>query len=134
MKKLIFTFATLFGLFAVTPALAAEDNSVFELRIYTTHPEKMPDLMARFRNHTTTLFERHGMENIGYWLPTEQKDGDKLYYILKHKSREAAAASWKAFIADPEWVKVRADSEANGPIISGIESVFMTSADFSKIK
>lgn len=134
MKKLICTLIALFSIFTFTPALAADDDTVFELRIYTTHPEKMPNLMARFRNHTTNLFERHGMENIGYWLPTEQKDGDKLYYILKHKSREAAAASWKAFIADPEWIKVRADSEANGAIVAGIESVFMKSVDFSAIK
>jgi hypothetical protein len=107
---------------------------VFELRIYTTHPDKMPDLLARFKNHTTKIFERHGMVNVGYWLPVEQKEGDKLYYFLKHKSRDAAAASWKAFSADPEWIKVRAESEAKGPIVKGVESTFMTATEFSAIK
>jgi len=135
MKKFIFALISLLGILAITPAFAEEEASpVFELRIYTTHPGKMPDLLNRFRNHTTKLFERHGMENIGYWLPMEQKDSNKLYYILKHKSRSAAAESWKAFGSDPEWVKVRTESEAPGAIVAGVESVFMTSVDFSAIK
>jgi len=109
----------------------AEAAPVYELRIYTTHPGKMPDLLARFRDHTCTLFKRHGMENVGYWLPLEQKDGDKLYYILKHPSRDAAQAAWKAFGADPEWQTVRKASEANGAIVAGVESVFLAPTDYS---
>lgn len=134
MKKLICALSILFSIFAVTPALAADESPVFELRIYTVHPGKMPDMLARFKNHTTKIFERHGMVNVGYWLPMEQKDGEKLYYILKHKSRDAATASWKAFVADPEWIKVRTESEANGPIVKGVEVNFMAATEFSAIK
>src|SRR5690554_1991820 len=134
MKKIIYTLIALFSVFTFTPVLAANDSTVFELRVYTAPPGKMPDLLKRFENHTTRIFERHGMVNIGYWLPIEQKDGDKIYYILKHKSRAAAAASWKAFGADPEWIKVSTESEANGPIVSGVESTFLTATDFSAIK
>ena len=74
------------------------------------------------------------MINVGYWLPVEQKEEDKIYYILKHKSRIAAEASWKAFGADPEWIKVSTESEANGPIVSHVESTFLTSTEFSAIK
>jgi len=109
----------------------SEVAPVYELRIYTTHPGKLPDLLARFRDHTCALFVRHGMENVGYWLPLEQKDGDKLYYILKHPSREAAQAAWKAFQADPEWQSVRKASEANGAIVASVESVFLASTDYS---
>jgi len=134
MKKLICALIALFSVFTFTPALAADDSPVFELRVYTAPPGKMPELLARFENHTTRIFERHGMVNVGYWLPVEQKNGDKIYYILKHKSRAAAAASWKAFGADPEWIKVSTESEANGPIVSGVESTFLTATDFSAIK
>lgn len=113
---------------------ADEPSPVYELRVYTTHPGKMPDLLTRFKNHTCKLFERHGMVNVGYWQSLEQKEGDKLYYILKHESRSAAEASWKAFGADPEWIKVRATSEAKGAIVLGVESKFLTSTDFSAIK
>ena len=109
----------------------AEVAPVYELRIYTTHPGKMPDMLARFRDHTCALFARQGMENVGYWLPLEQKDGDKLYYFLKHQSREAAKASWQAFGADPEWQTVRKTSEANGAIVAGVESVFLALTDYS---
>lgn len=134
MKKLLCVLGILFGVFVISSAQAAEPSPVFELRVYTSPEGKMPELLARFKNHTTKIFERHGMVNVGYWLPVEQKGGDKLYYILKHKSRAAAEASWKAFSADPEWVKVRAESEANGPIVSSVESTFLTSTEFSAIK
>jgi hypothetical protein len=133
-KFLGFLGALVVCLLPLSSVQAAEPAPVFELRVYTTHPGKMPDLLARFKNHTTKIFERHGMANVGYWVPVEQKDGDKLYYILKHQSREAAAASWKAFGADPEWNKVRTESEAKGPIVKGVESTFMTAAEFSAIK
>lgn len=104
---------------------------VYELRIYTTHPGRMPDLLKRFREHTLKLFEKHGMMNIGYWLPVEEKDQDKLYYILQHRSREAARASWAAFSADPEWRAVRDASEAAGKIVAKVDSTFLVMTDYS---
>jgi hypothetical protein len=117
----------------LSPAVAADTAPapVYELRIYYTHPGKMPDLLKRFREHTCALFEKHGMENIIYGLPVEQKDQDKLYYILRHASRDAAKASWKGFIDDPEWHKVRDASEAAGKIVSKVDSVYMTTTDYS---
>jgi hypothetical protein len=111
------------------------ENRVFELRTYTTIDGKMPDLLARFRDHTTRLFEKHGMENIGYWLPTDgQQAKNTLIYVVAHKSREAAKSSWDAFRKDPDWIKVKDASEAQGKIVEKVESVFMSPADFSKIK
>jgi hypothetical protein len=134
MKKIIFTLMALISVLVTAPTQATEDSPVFELRVYITHPGKMPDLINRFENHTTKLFERHGMVNVGYWLPVDEKEAHKLYYILKYKSRAAAEAGWKAFGEDPEWIKVRAESEANGPIVKAVESTFMTATEFSAIK
>jgi NIPSNAP len=121
------------GIVALTAAdaLAAEAAPVYELRIYTTHPGKMPDMLARFRDHTCKLFERHGMINVGYWLPTDPKEAHKLYYVLQHQSRAAAQASWKAFMADPAWHAVRQSSEAAGAIVAGVESVYLERTDYS---
>jgi hypothetical protein len=106
---------------------------VYELRTYTTLPGKLDALLARFRDHTCKLFEKHGMVNVGYWVPLDAKDGagEKLVYLLQYKSREAAVASWKAFGADPEWQAARTASEANGKIVAKVESVFLTPTDFS---
>ena len=121
---------------ALASVASAQDGRVFEMRTYTTHPGKLDALNARFRNHTLALFQKHGMENLWYAVPAEGQPGagEKLVYVLAHKSRAAAAASWKAFVADPEWVKVRAESEKDGPIVAKIESVFLAATDYSPFK
>ena len=108
---------------------------IYELRTYTAKDGKLENVIARFRNHTTRLFEKHGMKNIGYWVPADAPASQNtLIYIIAHKNREAAKSSWDAFRADPDWVKVKNESEANGPIVEKIVSVFMNPADFSKLK
>ena len=121
----------------VTPVEAQSSPRVFELRTYVSPPGKLDELHARFRNHTLKLFEKHGMTNVGYWVPQDAPRKDNtLIYIVSHESREAAARNWKAFSSDPEWQKVRAASEVNGPIVQkgGVESVFLTAVDYSAIK
>ena len=107
-------------------------TTVYELRIYHTYDGKLDDLLARFRDHTMTLFEKHGIKNIAYWTPTEEPlKGKTLVYIISHPSREAATANWDAFRTDPEWVSVRDKSEANGKIVEKVDSTYMAMTDFS---
>lgn len=108
---------------------------VYELRTYYTHPGKLADLNNRFKNHTVKLFERHGMKNIGYWVPQDEPGkSNTLIYIIKHASREQAKANWDAFRKDPEWVKAKEASEMAGPIVQKVESVFMDSVPYSPMK
>lgn len=108
---------------------------LYELRTYTTHPGKLPDLLARFRNHTTKLFEKHGITNIGYWVPADEPlKSNTLIYIVAHKDRAAAKKSWDAFRADPEWIKVRDESEKAAKINQKVETVYLDPVDFSKLK
>lgn len=110
-------------------------NRVFEMRTYYAHPGKMAALHARFRDHTTKLFEKHGMTNIGYWIPIDPKQSEeKLIYIVAFPSKEAAAKSWKDFANDPEWKKAKAASEVDGPLVAKAESVYLNPTDYSKIK
>jgi hypothetical protein len=107
-------------------------TTVYELRIYHASAGKLGDLLARFRDHTTKLFEKHGMKNVAYWTPVDEPErGNMLIYILQHPSREAATANWKSFQDDPEWKRVKAESEANGKLAEKIDSTFMTLTDFS---
>jgi hypothetical protein len=112
---------------------SAEGSSgVYELRVYHAASGRLGDLLARFRDHTTKLFERHGLENVAYWTPTDDAEKDKtLIYILRHPNREAAAKNWKSFQDDPEWKTVKEKSEANGPLVEKIDSTYMTLTDFS---
>ena len=115
-------------------ASGALDSSggVFELRIYHAAPGRLQDLLARFRDHTIAIFNRHGMESVAYWTPMDDPDKDKtLIYILRHPSREAAEANWKSFRDDPEWKSVKEKSEANGPLVEKVDSTYMMLTDFS---
>ena len=92
----------------------------------------MAELLARFREHTTKLFDKHGMKNVAYWTAIDEpKKSNTLIYILEHPSREAAAANWKSFQDDPEWKSVRDKSEANGKLVENVESTFLALTDFS---
>ena len=105
---------------------------VFELRVYTAAEGKLDDLLKRFREHTTKLFEKHGMKNVAYWTATDEpRKSNTLIYILKHPSREAATTNWKAFQDDPEWQQVRNKSEEGGKLVEKVDSTFMALTDFS---
>jgi hypothetical protein len=119
----------------IAPAFAQQATRVFEIRTYTCNEGKLPDLLARFRNHTVQIFEKHGMTSIGYWVPQDAPlSQNTLIYILAHPSREAAKKNWAAFQSDPEWQKVQKESEANGKIVNNVVSVFMDATVFSAIK
>jgi hypothetical protein len=107
-------------------------TTVYELRVYHAAPGKLGELLARFRDHTTKLFERHGMKNLAYWTPVDEPErGNMLIYILQHPSREAATDNWKSFQDDPEWKRVKEESEANGKLAGKIDSTFLALTDFS---
>jgi hypothetical protein len=132
------SFSAVFLLGHVSGRAAADaqkPNRVFEIRTYTTEDGKLDALLARFRDHTTKLFEKHGMTNIGYWVPqNEPKSKNTLVYILAHESRDAATKNWDEFRNDPDWNKVRTESEAAGKIVNNVESVFANPTDFSPLK
>ena len=122
-------------LFLLLSGLAFAQSRIYELRTYTCHEGKLEALKARFRDHTIAIFNRHGMESIGYWVPQDpEKSKTTLIYVLAHPSLEAAKKNWAAFQADPEWVKAKADSEAAGPVVQKTESVYMTPTEFSMLK
>ena len=105
---------------------------LYELRIYTAHPGMLPALHKRFRENTMKLFEKHGMENVMYWVPTDEKLKDNtLIYILSHASHDAAEKSWQGFLSDSEWIKARDASEKDGKIVAKVEKRYMTLTDYS---
>ena len=83
-----------------TPA----STGIYELRVYHAAPGKLEELLARFREHTTKLFDHHGIKSVAYWTPVDEPEkSNTLIYVLYHPSREAAAANWKSFQDDPDW-------------------------------
>lgn len=130
MNRRAFLAMTIATAATLLPANAAEDTRCFELRIYHATPGKLDALHARFRDHTCKLFEKHGMTNIGYWVPLNNPEG-RLVYVLAYPSREARDASWKAFASDPDWLAAHKASEENGKLVEKVESKLMAKLPFS---
>jgi hypothetical protein len=113
-------------------AAADKDSRVYELRTYTAAPGKLDALNARFRDHTLKLFEKHGMTNVAYWVPIENKD-NQLIYLLSHASKEAREKSFRDFGANPMWQSARKASETGGPLTvqNGVKVVLLSPTDYS---
>ena len=112
------------------------NSRVYELRTYTTLPGRLPALHKRFSEHTIKLFEKHGMKNEMYWVPTDDERKDTtLIYVVSHENEDAAKKNWAAFQADPDWQKARAASEAEdagGKILAKPpERVYMKLTNYS---
>ena len=134
----VLVFAGGFGLGSLLQPwspLHAQAKRVFEIRTYTAPAGKLDALHARFRDHTLAIFKKHNMTSIGYFKPQDAPlSQNTLIYVLAHPSREEAAKNWQAFQNDPEWQKVRTESEVNGSLTTKIESVFADPADYSPLK
>ena len=107
---------------------------VYELRVYHAAPGKLADLLARFRDHTCALFEKHGMVNVGYWTNVIGGRTDELWYILGYSDLGARERAWRDFATDPEWHAVAPASETDGPIVPHIDNRIMSPTDFSPIR
>jgi hypothetical protein len=112
---------------------AEPDQRVYEMRVYYAAPGKLDNLHARFRDHTTKLFEKHGLTNVGYFVPVGENKDNKLVYFISAPSKEARDKSFKAFGADPDWKKAAAESEKNGRLVTKFESVFLSPTDYSPL-
>jgi hypothetical protein len=127
--------AAMFAINMLRASNSPPPQRVYELRLYHVKEGKMDALKARFGDHTDAIFKRHNMKSIGYWSPQDAPDSHNLFiYILEHPSRQEAEKNWAAFQADPEWQKVKAESEANGPLVDHIDHYFMDPTNFSALR
>src|SRR5690348_9585565 len=139
VNRCVLSFLLGVALMLAYSKLAASDqpspHHVYELRLYHAKEGKMDALKARFGDHTDSIFRRHNMKSIGYWSPEDAPDSQNLFiYILEHRSRQEAEKNWVAFQADPEWQRVKAESEIGGPLVDHIDHYFMEATSFSALK
>jgi len=107
---------------------------VYELRIYRCVPGRLPDLLSRFRNHTLKLWDKHGIRQAGFWTTVAGPSSQDLHYLLAWESLAEREAKWAVFATDPEWLAVRAQTEANGQIVANVENLFLAPTDFSSVQ
>ena len=126
MKKIILIAVALI----VSLSAQAADTRLFELRTYYANEGKLDALHARFRDHTLKLFEKHGMTNLGYWVPDEN-ESNTLTYVLAYPDMDARKKAWKGFLNDPDWKAAYKASTAQGKLVKKIDRVFMKATDYS---
>ncbi|WP_073056923.1 NIPSNAP family protein [Kaistia soli] len=107
---------------------------IYELRIYTCLPGRMPNLLNRFQNATLGLWEKHGIRQAGFWTTMVGPTNNDLTYFIAWETLAEREAKWTAFTTDPDWIKARNDSEKDGPILSNVSSQFLTPTAFSSVK
>lgn len=116
-------------------AAAGGEGQLFELRVYTAAPGKMEALNKRFRDHTLRMFEKHGIKNVGYWTAVDEEHRGRLYYLIAYPDKASREKMLVNGIAkDPEFLKAVAESEKDGKLTAGIESVLLTPTDYSPMK
>ena len=104
---------------------------IYEQRIYHAMPGRMLDLLARFENVSLPIWRRIGIREAGFWTVLVGGSNHDLFYLLAWQSMAEREDKWNAFMGDPEWLRKRADSERNGPLISSFENAFLMPTTFS---
>ena len=107
---------------------------IHELRIYHCLPNRMPALLKRFDTVTLKLWDKYGIRQAGFWTTLIGPSNHALYYLVAWESLAEREQKWNAFMADPEWIAKRAESEKDGPIVANITNTILQPTVFSAMK
>jgi heme-degrading monooxygenase HmoA len=107
---------------------------IYELRVYHCMPGKLQALVQRFQNVTVHLFEKHGIQQVGYWTTAIGESSQDFVYMLQWDSLDERARRFAAFQADPEWIAARAKTEENGPLVASLGNTILLPTSYSKLK
>ena len=107
---------------------------LYELRVYRCVPGRLPALIKRFDTVTLKLWEKHGIRQVGFWTTLIGESNQDLTYMLVWNSLAEREQKWNGFMADPEWINRRAESEKDGAIVGNITSQILQPTSFSTMK
>lgn len=107
---------------------------VYELRIYHCMPGRLPDLCRRFKQHTLGLWQGHGIQAVGFWTVAVGESSSDLYYLLQWENLHERELKWAAFLSDPAWLAVRAETEKDGALFTHVSNTLLTPTEFSALK
>ncbi|SVD21333.1 uncharacterized protein METZ01_LOCUS374187, partial [marine metagenome] len=107
---------------------------LYELRVYECLPGRLPNINARFANHTIKLFEKHGIKSIGYWTTDVGESNHELTYMVAFEDANQRMTAWDSFRNDPEWAKVTADSHRDGLIVKNVRNQLLTPTNYSPMQ
>ena len=119
--KMLALLGVSFGLAGVGWGFAQQQRTIgfYELRIYTAQPGKRDALAARFASRTAAIYARHGITNVGYWIP-QQGDPElgisaenTFIYMRGYPSKAERDKRLTAAHDDPEFAEVVTKQERN---------------------
>jgi hypothetical protein len=119
--KMLAVLGLSFGVAGVGWGFAQQQNAIgfYELRIYTAQPGKRDALAARFASRTAAIYARHGITNVGYWIP-QQSDPEigvsaenTFIYMRGYPSKAERDKRLTAAHDDPEFLDVVRKQEGN---------------------
>lgn len=95
---------------------------IYELREYYCTAGRLPDLIARFQEHTLAIWRLYGIRPVGFFRTYVGRSSNSLTYVLEWDDLTHKQDAWGKFLADEKWLEVRALTEADGPLIEHIDS------------
>jgi len=107
---------------------------IYELRVYQAVTGRMPELLKRFDTITIPIWERHGIQQAGFWTTVIGESNQTLYYFLKWESLADREKKWASFQSDPEWLEKRAETERNGPLVATAANSILQPTAFSSVQ
>ncbi|WP_199339695.1 NIPSNAP family protein [Nostoc sp. FACHB-892] len=111
-----------------------EKGMIYELRIYDAMPGRLPALLSRFENHTLQIWEKHGIRQAGFWTTLiGANESNRLTYLLAWNSMTEREERWSAFLTDPEWIAIKAETEKDGQLVQNISSELLAATAFSSV-
>jgi hypothetical protein len=107
---------------------------IYELRVYRCVPNRLPALLKRFETKTLKLWEKHGIRQAGFWTTLIGESNHELTYLVAWESLAEREQKWAAFLADPDWIAARAESEKDGPILANVSNAILQPTSFSSVR
>src|SRR4249920_3324608 len=134
-----------FGVAGVGWGFAQQQKATgfYELRIYTAQPGKRDALAARFASRTAAIYSKHGITNVGYWIPQESDPElgisaeNTFIYIRGYPSKAERDRRLKAAHDDPEFEEVvlKQERDPNARLIIKAHNIDMSpSGSYSAIR
>jgi hypothetical protein len=107
---------------------------IYEMRVYHAVPGKLPAVLSRFQNHALRIWDRFGIRQVGFWTTVVGESSNDLTYLLAWESLDERERKWNGFMTDPEWDRIRAESQKDGPLLTGITNQLLEPTAFSALK
>lgn len=106
---------------------------MYELRVYTAHAGRMPDLLRRFETAVLPLWEQYAIRQAGFWTALDDASNHDLSYLIAWESKADRELRWNAFLQDPQWIAAYRASEEAGPLVASMTQAFLQPTEFSSV-